>query len=108
MIHLIIFIPLLFALIGLFLRGQARASISIFAALSSFALTAVVWIAKIDTLYRTPWIPGAGVFYSVTFDGPSLLLALVATLMTSITLIYFSFRKDSQQNDGMYVLSLRC
>ncbi len=106
MIHLIIFIPLLFALIALFFRGQARASVSIFAALSSFALTAVVWMFKIDTVYRTPWIPGAGVFYSVTFDGPSLLLALVATLMTSMTLIYFSFRKDSHQAEGMYPLAL--
>jgi NADH-quinone oxidoreductase subunit M len=106
MIHLIIFIPLLFALIGLALRGQARATLSIFAAFSSFALTAVVWIAKIDTPFRTPWIPGAGVFYSVSFDGASLLLALVASLMTAITLIYFSSRKDSHQADGIYPLVL--
>jgi NADH-quinone oxidoreductase subunit M len=102
-IHVFIFLPLVAAIILAFVPHVARVHLGILVAFATFLLGLCIWLEPSSTLFSTPWLPGAGVTYSVGYgvidpltrayahDG-SLLLALVTSFMTLIGLIYWRSR----------------
>ncbi len=112
MIHAFIFLPIIAALILVFVPHVARVHLGILAALATFLLGLCIALNPASTLFRTPWLPGLGVNYSVGYgvidpltrayahDG-SLLLALVASFMTLMALVYWASRAQHEKATGL-------
>ncbi len=112
MIHIFIFLPLLAAIILCFVPHVARVRLGILATLATFAVGLSIALNPASTVYRTPWLPGLGVNYSVGYGvvdpltksyahDASLLLALVASFMTLMSLVYWASRAQHEKATGL-------
>lgn len=95
MIHLMIFLPLLGALLLLVTPRTWREEVAGFFAALTLGLGLWLWRDGGAALYSVPWVPALGATYSVELAGPSLALALVAALMTLVAVIYTARRIEN-------------
>ncbi len=94
-LSLIVFLPLLGAVVVLFIGDDGKPAIRRWAlavALADFALSLVLYFAWADTggmqfLDHVPWIAQWDISYSVAVDGISLFLVLLITFLTPIAVL---------------------
>lgn len=112
MIHVFIFLPLVAALLIAFVPQVARVNLGVLAALATFVLGLAIALNPASTVFKTPWLPGLGVNYSVGYGvidpatrayahDASLLLALVAAFMTLMALVYWASRARQEKATGL-------
>ncbi|MDB5044901.1 MAG: dehydrogenase [Deinococcus sp.] len=92
MIHFMIFLPLLGSLLLLITPVRWREEVAGFFAAATLGLGLAIWRAGGTELFSINWVPSLGITYSVQLDGVSLTLALVASFMTLIAVLYASRR----------------
>lgn len=99
LLSLIIFLPLLGALVLLALRGGGEATqraarrIALWTSVITWALSVLLWLGFQPTrpgfqfAERADWMPGFGVSYHVGVDGISLLFVLLTTTLTPLAIL---------------------
>jgi len=92
MIHLMMFLPLLGALVLMAVPRHWREEVAGFFAALTLGVGLLIWKGGGAELFAVPWIPALGVTYSVALDGVSLTLALITAFMSLIAVIYASRR----------------
>jgi NADH-quinone oxidoreductase subunit M len=107
---LLIFFPLLAALLLLFVKGQQVKNIALGAAviefaISIFALTQFHRDATMQFEWKYSWIASMGINFHVGIDGISMLLVLLTTFLVPV-IILTSFRNDYKNPSAFYSLIL--
>ena len=107
---LLIFFPLLAALMLLFVKGEQVKNIALFAAIIEFAIavfafTQFQYDATIQFEVGFNWIQSLGISFHVGMDGISLLLVLLTTFLVPI-IILTSFKSDYKNPSVFYALIL--
>lgn len=107
---LLIFFPLVAALLMLFVKGQQVKNIALVAtiiefAIAVFALTQFQYDATTQFEWNASWISSLGINFHVGIDGISMLLVLLTTFLVPI-IILTSFRNDYKNPSAFYALIL--
>jgi len=112
-LSVIIFIPLVAALILIFVKNEnpnASRVIALVATLASFCLALTVFVKFLPTeniqfVESYDWIPGIGITYLLGVDGISLLLLLLTTFLGPI-MILASWNSVSEHHRGFIIALL--
>lgn len=107
---ILIFWPLLAALLLLFVKGENAKRLAFGAAIIEFAVsvyaaTQFAHTADQQFMLNCPWIPTFGINFKVGMDGISLLLVLLTTFLTPL-IILSSFRHSYRNPSLFYSLIL--
>src|SRR3569832_421897 len=98
-LSLITFLPLVGALIILFVRGDAETTgrqarfIALWTTLVTFALSLLIWIyfepgtARFQCEERFDWLPQYKIAYHMGVDGISMLFVILSTFLTPISIL---------------------
>lgn len=92
MIHLLIFLPLLGALLLLLTPVKWREEVAGFVAALTLGLGLWIWREGGVGLSVLPWVPPLGITYAVEMNGVGLVLALVTAFMTLMAVWYTARR----------------
>lgn len=113
MLSTIIFIPILTAIIFLFINKKHEKVFRILALIGA-ALPLILSLITLATfssektwqlITKIPWIPEFGINYLVALDGLSLSLVLLTTLLTFLVVIYsWNHTKDPKKYFGLLLL----
>jgi NADH-quinone oxidoreductase subunit M len=106
---LLIFFPLVAAMLLLLVKGQQVRNIALGAAVIEFAISLFA-LSQFDSTatqfeWNTPWIRSLGINFHVAVDGISMLLILLTTFLVPI-IILASFRHDYKNPSAFYALIL--
>ena len=111
-LSIIIFLPLVGALVLLILPGERLQKWwALLIGLATFAVSCLLWVgwrngeAGMQFIEAAPWVPQFNIEYLVGVDGLSLLLVLLTTLITVLVLI-FSWEGISQRLRSYLALML--
>jgi NADH-quinone oxidoreductase subunit M len=107
---LLIFFPLVAALLLLFTKGQQVRNIALGAAviefaISVFALSQFQHNASVQFEWQHSWIASMGINFHVGIDGISMLLVLLTTFLVPV-IILTSFRAEYKNPSAFYALIL--
>jgi NADH-quinone oxidoreductase subunit M len=107
---LLIFFPLLAALLLLLINSERAKNIALIAAviefgISIFAISQFQYNADVQFEASVPWIKSLGISFHVGMDGISLLLVLLTTFLVPI-IILTSFKNDYKNPATFYALIL--
>lgn len=107
---ILIFWPLLAAVILLFLKGDNVKKVAFGASLIEFIISIVALVqfhydASVQFLADTPWISSLGIHFKVGMDGISLLMVLLTTFLVPL-IILSSFKKNYKHPAAFYSLIL--
>jgi len=107
---LLIFFPLISALLLLLVNGEQVKKIALVASLVEFgillyAISQFQYNAETQFLFNQPWIGSLGIYFKVGMDGISLLMVLLTTLLVPI-IIYSSFSHSYKNPSAFYSLIL--
>lgn len=107
---LLVFFPLVAALLLLLVKGEQVKKIALGAAVIEFAISmvAVCQFQKNATTQfelNMPWIRSMGINFHIGMDGISLLLVLLTTFLVPV-IILTSFKKDYKNPSAFYALIL--
>ncbi len=108
---LLIFIPLLAALIVLLTRNETAKKVAFFLSLVEFAVSIIAYVKfkshpESDWFFMTKeWIPSFGINFNIAMDGISLLLVLLTTTLVPL-IILSSFRHHYRNSHQFYALIL--
>lgn len=103
---LLLFWPALAALLVLLLKGQNAKKVAFTAALAEFALALFATSVfnsesgSIQFALNIPWVPSAGIGFTIGMDGISLLMVLLTTFL--LPLIILSSYKHDYKNPGVF------
>jgi len=98
MINVLLWAPLAFGLVGLFLPRRAAGPWAVLGALVTLGVTVAMTIgfdqgdSGLQYVESTPWISGLGVGYSLGFDGLNLFLVLLTALLWTGGVAFAAFR----------------
>lgn len=107
---LLILLPLISSLFLFALRGSAVRQIALAATVANLAVTAAAWMrfdpeATTNFAFSVPWVPGAGISFSLGMDGISLLLVLLTNLLAPL-IVLTSFGRQFDNESRFYGLML--
>lgn len=107
---LLILIPLLSSLAIFALRGANVRYVALAAAVANLAVTAAAWAgfdssAAVNHAFSAPWVPQAGISFSLSMDGISLLLVALTNLLAPL-IVLSSYNRSFGQNARYYGLVL--
>ncbi len=112
MLSIIIFLPLVGALVLLILPGERLQKWwALLIGLATFAVSCLLWVgwrngeAGMQFVEAAPWVPQFNIEYLVGVDGLSLFLVLLTTLITVLVLV-FSWEGISQRLRSYLALML--
>ncbi|MBL7803546.1 MAG: NADH-quinone oxidoreductase subunit M [Saprospiraceae bacterium] len=107
---LLILIPLLSSLAIFALRGANVRYVALAAAVANLAVTAAAWAgfdssAAVNHAFSAPWVPQAGISFSLSMDGISLLLVALTNLLAPL-IVLSSYNRSFGQDARYYGLVL--
>lgn len=88
MMHLMLFLPLLAALIIFAVPARWREEVALGATLITLGLGLAIWISGGTGSYIRDWVAPLGITYSVQLSGVSLVFALITAFMTFVACLY--------------------
>ncbi len=114
---ILIFLPLVGAVILLFMPGTAHAlmrNVALGVSLIAFAVSVPLWFlydfgagaAQFQLLQSGDWVPSLGIKYKVGVDGISLLLVLLTTFLTPLTILSTYRAIDTRVKEFVVLLLL--
>ncbi len=107
---LLILIPILSSLAVFALRGSTVRFLALAATLANLGVTALAWVgfdstAVANYVFSVPWVPQAGISFSLSMDGISLLLVLLTNLLAPL-IVLTSFNRSFGNEARFYGLVL--
>jgi NADH-quinone oxidoreductase subunit M len=107
---LLIFFPLIAALLLLFVKGQQVKNIALGATIIEFAIAMVALAqfhrdATTQFVWNSPWVSSLGINFHVGIDGISMLLVLLTTFLVPV-IILTSYRNEYKNPSSFYALIL--
>jgi NADH-quinone oxidoreductase subunit M len=111
MINVLLWAPLAFGLVGLFLPRRAAAPWAVLGALITLGIAVGMTIgfnqgdSGLQYVENTPWISGLGVGYSLGLDGLNLFLVLLTALLWTGGIAFAAFR-DYERPKTFFLLML--
>ncbi|WP_135230155.1 NADH-quinone oxidoreductase subunit M [Deinococcus fonticola] len=88
MMHLMIFLPLLAALLVMVVPNKWREEVAIGSTLLTLGLGLAIWLSGGTGAYVRDWVAPLGITYSVQLNGVSLIFAVITAFMTFIAALY--------------------
>ncbi|MFC3860968.1 NADH-quinone oxidoreductase subunit M [Deinococcus antarcticus] len=88
MMHLMIFLPLLAALLIMIVPARWREEVAIGSTLLTLGLGLAIWLSGGTGAYIRDWVAPLGITYSVQLNGVSLLFAVIIAFMTFVAAMY--------------------
>jgi NADH-quinone oxidoreductase subunit M len=109
-VSILIFLPVLAALVLVFLKNEMAKTAALFfavaeLALSVFYLANFIPDASIQFTIDAPWIPQFGIYFSAGIDGISIIPVMLTTLLVPI-IILTTFKHDYPKANIFYALIL--
>jgi NADH-quinone oxidoreductase subunit M len=109
-VSILIFLPVLAALVLVFLKNEMAKTAALFfavaeLALSVFYLANFIPDASIQFAIDAPWIPQFGIYFSAGIDGISIIPVMLTTLLVPI-IILTTFKHDYPKANIFYALIL--
>ncbi|MGE5408833.1 MAG: proton-conducting transporter membrane subunit, partial [Syntrophothermus sp.] len=112
MINVLLWAPLAFALVGLFLPARAVGWWATLGAVATLGV-AIGMVAGFDSgssglqyTVDTPWISGLGVDYSLGIDGLNLFLVLLTTVLWAGATLFAAFREQERPQLFFFLMLL--
>ncbi len=107
---LFVLIPILASLLVFALRGTMVRNIALFATLANLAVTAFCGLTferggAEQCTFHLPWVPSAGIHFSLGMDGVSLLMVLLTNLLAPL-IVLSSFSRTFDNEPRYYGLVL--
>lgn len=106
---LLLFFPLVAALLLLFVKGAAARTLALGASLIEFGIAVTAALqhrsGATNLDFNHPWVASAGINFHIGMDGLSLLLVLLTTFLVPLILLA-SFRHDYRNAPSFYALVL--
>lgn len=106
MTHIMLFLPLLGALLLLLTPRQWRDEVAGFIAALTLGVGLWIWKEGGAAMTTAPWVPPLGMTYTVELNGVSLALALTTAFMTFIAILYTARRIPNPGPMLMLILAM--
>lgn len=109
-VSLLIFLPLLAALVLVFIKNESAKYTALFfgiaeLALSVYYLAGFTPDASVQYAVDVPWIPQFGIYFSAGIDGISIIPVMLTTLLVPI-IILTTFKQEHTKANAFYALIL--
>ena len=109
-VSILIFLPVIAALVVLFVKGNAAKYAAFLFALANLVITGIFVIrfvpnAATQFSVTVPWIPKAGIYFNAGIDGISMIMVILTTLLVPL-IILTTFKHQYKNAPVFYALIL--